>query len=61
MPGLPAGRMLRCAGWSAYRSAGLALIGHVFIFLFYALEGVWEGNGDRAGSRPESSVLCSRR
>src|SRR5262249_53779515 len=33
-----AGRVLRYAGWSAYISAGLAIMGIVFFVLFYALE-----------------------
>jgi hypothetical protein len=49
MPGVPAARVLRDADWSAYRSAGLAIRGSVFLFLFSALEGGWEGTGDRAG------------
>ncbi len=36
MPGLPAGRVLRDAGWSVPLSACLAIVG----VLYHALEGV---------------------
>jgi hypothetical protein len=38
MRNVPANRVLRYASWSAYLSAGLAIIGIVFTALFYALE-----------------------
>src|SRR5260370_20349229 len=38
MPALETVRIRRYAGWSAYVSAGLAVIGDVALFLFYALE-----------------------
>jgi hypothetical protein len=38
MPLLETVRIRRYAGWSAYVSAGLAVIGDVALFLFYALE-----------------------
>ncbi len=38
MPVLDTGRVPRYAGWSAYASAGLAVISTVSLFLFYALE-----------------------
>ena len=56
-------RVRRFAGWSAYVSAGLSIIGGIALFLFYGLEAprtIATGNASQHSSaRSATTLACS--